>query len=526
LLIQPQNRPYFLGSVLLQEKGRGADADFKEYDVVDGQQRLTTLVVFMLCAIFRLEATTPAALNTRKRLFVADGDQQKFRTVSSDHDFFSGYIMAHADPPANGFETPSQRRLWRAKQYFTAKLAEIPDDGVERLIRTLETAQALVYVVATMADAAQIFELNNDRGKPLTDIECIKSFLMYLTLLNSLHPEDLLLNIQGLFQQIMRIVEQCREPGSQMDEDSILRYHCAAFEAWSDSEYNDPKHLLKNSVNDLGQEAIANRVQEFARNLREGFTIARRLMEMGETDGHVGRLFALGRRYQFFPLLMKACAYFDIDSHEFQGLARMLETFSFRAYGIVNVKADAGQRRLYRLARDFKGDLASLRDGLRDLSSWFDLDTRFAESLRARSFYSQGRDACYLLWMYENELQRERGFPGLSLSRFVPGEDPRLALEIEHVSPQGGADMNAEFERDWLHSLGNLVLSTRADNAQLGARPFHDKLARYDHSPFLSQQELRRLATPLGNGQVTWDAAAIERRRETLVQFALDHWAL
>ncbi len=42
---QKENRSYFLGTVLFEEKG--LEKNYEIIDIVDGQQRITTIVIFM-----------------------------------------------------------------------------------------------------------------------------------------------------------------------------------------------------------------------------------------------------------------------------------------------------------------------------------------------------------------------------------------------------------------------------------------------------------------------------------------------
>ena len=49
---QKLGRSYFLGTVLFEEKG--LEGNYEIIDIVDGQQRLTTIIIFMSCLITRL----------------------------------------------------------------------------------------------------------------------------------------------------------------------------------------------------------------------------------------------------------------------------------------------------------------------------------------------------------------------------------------------------------------------------------------------------------------------------------------
>ncbi|MGB8989705.1 MAG: HNH endonuclease family protein, partial [Candidatus Sulfotelmatobacter sp.] len=390
-----------------------------------------------------------------------------------------------------------------------------------------------VYAVENRVDAAQIFELNNDRGKPLTDLESIKSFLMYLTLLHAKNRDDLLKRIEGVFTQIFRIAEDCEELGAEQDENAILRYHCIAFEKWGESEYSNPKQLVKDSVHTMQAEKVGGWIEEFCTRLRESFDISKALIGLAKSDEVIGDLFALGRVGPFFPLLLKVFRYRDRGLDQFRRVTRLLEMFSFRAYGIANVRANTASSRLYREARDFCGDFDSLVSLLREMcSSWWSVEERFLAALEGPDFYSQGSDARYFLWKYENHL-RGHSFPPIPLVDFL-SQDNRTGFSIEHIAAQKDDDVSSskieidgrdeEFSRTYLHSIGNLVLDTRSDNSRKGCDPFLNKLASYREAPLRSQLELEKFAEHRGDGAFMWNKTSIQNRKSVLAEFAKAHW--
>ena len=532
---QPAQRPYFFGSVLLE--GESTDDDtFQTFLIVDGQQRLTTVTVFMACAITRLNASGIDAGKQAvwHRLFIKDGDRRKFLTVDSDEAFFAAYILGEAFPPTDSFETPSQRRLWTAKRFFQEALSRLEPSQIVNLIFTVEKAKVLVYAVESKIDAAQIFELNNDRGKRLTDLESIKSFLMYSALLHANNPADLLKRIESEFTHILRIAEACEELGSELDEDAILRYHCVAFEQWKESEYNDPKKLVRSAVKVLERESVSRWVEAFCTRLRESFEMSKALVKLGKSDGVVGDLFALRRVYQFFPLLLKMYKHRDDGLVQFSRVVRLMEIFSFRAYGIADMRSDTASRRLYTEARDFCGHFESLVSLLREMcTSWWRAEERFLASVEGPDFYSQGSDARYCLWKYENHL-RGHSFPPIPLVDFL-SQDNRTGFSIEHIAAQKDDDVSSskieiddrdeEFSRTYLHSIGNLVLNTRSDNSRKGCDPFLNKLASYQEAPLRSQLELAKFAEHRGDGPFMWNKNSILKRKSVLVEFAKAHWS-
>ena len=55
LLNQPSNKPYYYGTLLLEFEGE--ESGVERYSVVDGQQRLTTLIIFLAQLAKKLEAS-------------------------------------------------------------------------------------------------------------------------------------------------------------------------------------------------------------------------------------------------------------------------------------------------------------------------------------------------------------------------------------------------------------------------------------------------------------------------------------
>ena len=72
---------------------------------------------------------------------------------------------------------------------------------------------------------------------------------------------------------------------------------------------------------------------------------------------------------------------------------------------------------------------------------------------------------------YENHLRKEKGYPLLDKDVFF-SKDAREQLSTEHISAQKNEELSElyddEFEGDYLHSLGNLVLDTKSSNSRKG----------------------------------------------------------
>lgn len=166
---------------------------FKPYFVVDGQQRLTTVVVLLTVL---LEQDRPAHLNFTPREDV----RRKYIYDSKPEDAARSYIFGYAkDNPSYEFlktqifKEPSEvhsppeqtiytKNLQNAKAFFQEKVKDLKDSEIERLF-TKVTQQLVfnVYEISSEIDVFVTFETMNNRGKPLSTLELLKNRLIYLS---------------------------------------------------------------------------------------------------------------------------------------------------------------------------------------------------------------------------------------------------------------------------------------------------------------------------------------------------------
>lgn len=534
------NKQYFLGTFLLHEQDVG-DGE-RILNVVDGQQRMTTAVVFVATAVARaaegrVQFTTekPALL---KRNFVVDdiADRQKFHTIAEDEPYFRTAILRTSSARAQAQESPSAKRLEAAARYFAEN---VTDAEWEPLLRALRTARVMVYAVDTAEAATQIFELQNDRGKALTNLEALKSFLMHCIYLHSpKSADDRLAVLQTQFATIFRDIDALADVRRAPDEDQILGHHCAAFLRWRDREdYSNPKALVKELVKDAPSAEVVPWIEAFVGDLQQSYRGVREMFDRRDELVEFTDLFLLGRMAPFWPLVVKTWNHDETpDKANFRKTCRLLEVFAFRGYAVANLRSDTALSWLHITARDFDGTFDTLFERLCDLSSGYHLADKFTTGLDNPSFYeSEGGDALYLLWRYENHLRNLPGKkqPRLSWRDFVEPNSYAAKFSVEHVAAQSNAiattlvrwgDGEPKLFADVaLHRLGNLVIDSVSSNASKGKKDFCDKLKSLsEDSVYLSQGELVRF-TP-DRMQPEWGVEAVRARHQVLVDFCMRTW--
>jgi hypothetical protein len=173
--------PYFLGSIVLIKKEDRPDAD-----VVDGQQRLTTLTILFSALRHTIEGQKHSLPITKYLYEEGDpleGNPNRYRMTLRDRDteFFRSYIqnpgkIASLENLERAQLSDSQNNIKENALHFVQKLTAINDELRIRLTQFLVRQCLLVVVSTSDFDAAfRIFSILNDRGLDLSHTDILKA---------------------------------------------------------------------------------------------------------------------------------------------------------------------------------------------------------------------------------------------------------------------------------------------------------------------------------------------------------------
>jgi hypothetical protein len=350
--------------------------------------------------------------------------------------------------------------------------------------------------------------------------------------------DDRLVAIQTQFSKIFRSIERLADLNRTPEEDQLLANHCAAYLWWTDKEYNNPKQLVKATIKEKGGPEVVTWIETFVSDLVESYRTIETLFLKRDSLPQFSELLVLNRMGSFWPLILKAWRFDTSESKAaFLKTCRLLEVFTFRGYAVANLRADTNLSPLQIAARDFAGDFGMLHNHLSGLCRGHDLDNRFLSGLDNPYFYqSEGKDAHYLLWRYENHLRKQPGcsHPLLSWRDFVEPRTYASQFSVEHIAAQSNdiahtavkwseTDEPKPFAEIAMNRLGNLVIDTIGANSSKGARDFTDKLKSLsERSIFLSQGELIHFVQD--KDLPLWGVDAVRARHEHLISFARIEW--
>ncbi|EJB55146.1 hypothetical protein HPHPH30_1515 [Helicobacter pylori Hp H-30] len=179
---------YFCGSIVIAENPKD-----KRWDVVDGQQRLTSFII-LACTILRLYKHR---LGQKSKDFIEgsiydkydkEKERLKFLTAQNYNSIFENTVLKNLE-----FEDNIKKSEWNKKfdentylrnaYYFKELLNESMENGsisdMDDFVKWFYEHIALTRIICFEQDSAmQIFQVLNDRGQPLSPIDILKSSLM------------------------------------------------------------------------------------------------------------------------------------------------------------------------------------------------------------------------------------------------------------------------------------------------------------------------------------------------------------
>jgi len=458
-LIEQKGKVYYLGQFLFEEEGN-------TLYIIDGQQRLTTTVIFM--SVVSVIKESRNIENDIKILYLNDS----FKTIDDDQIIFKKVTQKYFNAILEDAETLSQKRIANASVYFKNELVKLSDNDLNEIQITLENAVISTFIIKNKAEAVQVFEYQNNRGKDLTHFEIIKAYLMHQIYLNSFDPEqanNLISEIQSIVSKTYRYLESVEVYFTEIE---LLNNFC-------DLYYNINSNIDSIKKKLAEQKDKLNWIKDFFENFSEITFSARNVIQSKDHKPEIRNLFFVGNEVNWKIILLAIFNKGDNTGDLYKKILKLLEILCFKMklgdfrsdylpnyvksyyyvknYGIENLykdiknAADVGFKWYWNNNDSFK----------KIINKYFDNYT-----------YHYNRNIIkYVLWQYENSLRIKNGSG--SLLDFDLYRD----YTIEHIKPQTPANeiYTEDFKKNFLNLAGNLALLTQTQNSVFSNNNFDQK---------------------------------------------------
>lgn len=165
---------HFIGSILSTESAdTDAGATPGELVLIDGQQRITTLMLLVAALHHTVKDDNPELAAELERVLVraGDADHTKLRPHRAWARVFESVVLDQRGPEDADRES-------RFDDNYAFFRSQVRRDEVPRIWRGLQKLEHVAITLGSGANAQQIFESLNSTGEPLRDHELIHNYVL------------------------------------------------------------------------------------------------------------------------------------------------------------------------------------------------------------------------------------------------------------------------------------------------------------------------------------------------------------
>ena len=537
------DKGHFIGNMVVYS----SHAD--NWDIVDGQQRLTTILIAIRALKDAYEKMHESGRSSGLSGYLQRTDLSGQKTFRLQYRTETGYL--HLNILSENRETilgKSPQTASEMAQYQAYKIISKSIDDelystpeakqIEKLdkIRDRFINATVVYVrVDDKQSAFRIFETLNDRGKSLSQIDLVKNQII------SAIPASASREDENLWAESLQSIET--SSWSKVKSEDFIGYAWNSTANQSDSDIVSTSRIRRSVENYLvTSDSPEDRAADFIRFFHQTAEIFREFDNtLASPNGKHWKNLVPEHRWRpdkfskiddalygclvpgsNLPLpilfaLLRNYIHTDrsaISNAKLLEFLSTIETLQFR-WSIAQRPSTSTIRRVYRRAA-FAVDSASQRNDINEALSTFKEDARplmptdsqFKEGLRKLTYFSQRPHDVHRIRRTLQKVEEEWG-----KSKLPRNNDPTL----EHIEGQGGKSINTR-QNFWIGKLGNLMLLPSDINSTL-PKEFVDKSGTLHHWANDSDEVLCNQIQAK-----YWDNSTANSRMEAILDVAVKVW--
>lgn len=495
---------HYLGNIIYYPS-ENSGAAYTELILVDGQQRLTTILLLLVALRDKTKDEILRKDIDEKYLKNSTTDQRyrvKLKSITNDDDDFSKIVEEDT------FNLPHSKIV--ANYKFFCKQIENTNIEHKKLFETIAKSEIVdinLQANNNLKLVQTVFEKINSTGKPLTSADLIRNLL-----LSSDSPSSQ----NKLYTNYWIKIEKTLEIDNVPDFVSDYLLIKTTQQSISNREVYDKFKIYRENSNQTNEQILADMLNysEYYKflitNSCPNVKIAKSIKEIN-----------ILKASDLLPvLLLMLYKMFNEDQVELEKIFNLFADFILR-YRLVGDYSGGGA-----LQGNIRQIMNKLIDGtigykyndvLNELSNSttrdgeFPIDERFLKKLTTKKFSTDEAKILLSRIEYHNNKDVQIPFEKLTLEHIMPQSlSPKwkkyLGFDEEHLM---------KFHSEYLWNLGNLSLLSGSWNSSLSNKVFVDKKEHYKDNQF-------KITRNIIDNYLDWNKDSIERRAEMLAKIAID----
>lgn len=513
---------HYLGSIVVIEKKENG---LKKLELVDGQQRLTTISIFLCVIRDKLaeddefdEQLVNGFLEIQSR--TTGKRHQKLKLNKFHNDDFDRILKGNVD-------LVSDSTLKDAYEYFSSKLDGFDTDKVREIYEELVDSVYLVQIeCGSEVSAFRLFESLNDKGLDLGAVDLVKNRLFMEANENEDIDED---RVKDLWEEIMTVIRP------ELNQNYRFFSHYFMSISRPSVKDNVSKNKLYGHVDNLLNEELAKEgisVEEMLEDMLEKSRIYVDIINCEVDEGfRPSKLQDLNSKLESVQikngrirtLLLKIVIEYE-DADDVLEALNILEVLNTRdkiAGRASNTSRDRfWSRTCSRIDRADNPNKYLRRIAEQRVPN----DTIMKERIQNREFKNNDFTKYILDRIEEEHYMRSGG------QEKTVGD--RSTVDIEHIAPQRAfsADKYSEWQRylscsedefeEYKKRIGNLTLLQDSLNQTASDNPFEQKCNIYRHkTDFL-------MTKAIPEEYDEWSIEKIQDRSEKMAEIICEVWSM
>lgn len=512
-----QDATHFMATVVGLNRGskRIMTDNYQTLEIVDGQQRLTTLILLHRAIAKALDPKNRKQKKLAQEIeeLLVKEDDLSLLLLQTNHDssdYFANYLRKGTYPSPKEAKTLADRALLEAMVECESYVASWSAHGIDGLFELAAILKnGLTFIFHEIHDEAAVytvFEVLNSRGLDVSWLDRMKSIIMAVAFsANKGNRKDTIKELHDIWKRIYACIGLRQGMSTE-----ALRFAATLKSGEAPSRVlseEDAVDTLEECCGESPKDAVeSSQWIERVATAVDALLSDRRRAAVTKI-GHA-RLLAVAIELRGFPKQKR------------QDLLDQWERVTFRIFGMFSKDARTKVGDYVRLAWRITEEKPSADEVLVELKALgedFDIKGAVAELADADCYDGWQEELRYFLYRYEEHLAAEAG-QKFKNEQWVRIWDESASTSIEHIYPQSKAWPKSSKTKIYAHRLGNLLLLPPGLNSKLSDKDPAEKASDYRKTGLLIAQSVADKAK-------RWDRDEVEQREKRMLAWATKTWA-